>query len=210
MAVDDIHGYIVALTERTMGDTFIASAGIGVQTLALQDTSDFDESGGFCLVGGTVYTYDSADLAADTVHITTGLTAGANVGDRVDIWDADNALVVSERVALVSVDDQDGDPVSATIGHSLQPLLAQGTLAEGQSVSMLQEPDSEEWIVEKVHAKSNPGVEVSRAATIYSGSGVPAFAANQGDVYIRTDDPTTSGHRVYMNTAIGSSWTGIV
>lgn len=45
---------------------------------------------------------------------------------------------------------------------------------------------------------------------IFVGTGVPAFVAKKGNVFIRTDDPTTANHRVYINTADGSNWTGIL
>lgn len=45
---------------------------------------------------------------------------------------------------------------------------------------------------------------------IFVGDGVPTMVADQGNIYFRTDDPTTSGHRIYINTASGSNWTGIV
>lgn len=45
---------------------------------------------------------------------------------------------------------------------------------------------------------------------LYSGVGAPAFQASEGDFYLRRDTPSTANQRVYVNTADGSNWTGIL
>ena len=45
-------------------------------------------------------------------------------------------------------------------------------------------------------------------ANITSGTGAPSGSGNKGDIYFRTDTPTTANQRIYIYT--GSTWTGIV
>lgn len=45
---------------------------------------------------------------------------------------------------------------------------------------------------------------------VFVGDGVPTFVARKGNYFLRRDDPTTANHRVYINTADGSNWTGIL
>lgn len=201
----DLHGTLVALTERTMGDEFEVAASAGATTLTLTDVSDFDEDGGRLTIAGTVYVYDSADMEADTVHLTTGLAASTAVGDRVDLWDFDTGDVVAERVALVSVNDQDGDPVSAVIDHSLTPLLIQATFAAGQSVTMTS--DGDEYRLTAVHGKNQQATLRTNAATgmqmgvdDYAGNvygitaapgGTVVRAGTLGDFRVKTPDGAT-------------------
>lgn len=202
----DLHGTLTTVSERTMGDTLDTAASAGAQTLSLYDVSDFDEDGGTVTINGVVYTYDTVDMDADTVHITTPLTGAAAVDDAVSLWDTDHATVVTERVALVAVDGQeDGDSITADIDYSLTPLLAQETLAAGQSVTVVRENSGFRLV--EVHGRANQGVSVG-VATIYSGDGAPTFSADQGSLYIRRDG--AAGTRIYFNTANGASWTGIV
>jgi hypothetical protein len=48
-------------------------------------------------------------------------------------------------------------------------------------------------------------VQVQSAAHIYSGSGVPSFAAATGDIYLRTDG-SVAGTCIYFNTSTGNHW----
>lgn len=160
----DVHGTLTTLTERTMGDAFDTAASSGAQTLSLYDVSDFDEDGGSVLIGGSVYLYDTVDMDADTIHLTTGLLGAAAVDDTVELWDPDNLVVVSERVALVTVDDQeDGDGITADVDYSLSPLLAQSTLTAGQSVSLTR--DGTGYRLTAVHGKNNAAL--NRSTTGY-------------------------------------------
>lgn len=45
---------------------------------------------------------------------------------------------------------------------------------------------------------------------IFTGSGVPTLQAPKGSYYLRTDTPSTANQRIYVNTAVGSNWTGIL
>lgn len=52
--------------------------------------------------------------------------------------------------------------------------------------------------------------EQIEAQGIHTGTGVPAFQARKGDLYFRRDTPSTANQRVYINTADGANWTGII
>lgn len=168
---DDLHGAVVALSNRIMGDTLASSASIGATTLTLGDVSDFDEAGGYLLLDGVVYLYDTIDMVADTVHLTSGLTGAGVAADAVSLWDNDNGVVVSERTALVTVDGQeDGDPLTADIDQSLAPLLAQGTLAAGQSVTLT--PDGDGFRLSGVHGKNNLVTQRSTSSALVWGTDI--------------------------------------
>lgn len=54
-----------------------------------------------------------------------------------------------------------------------------------------------------------PGNGTAAGGHFYSGSGVPNIAASvAGDLYLRTDTPSTSGQRLYIATA-GNTWTAL-
>lgn len=168
MVAADLHGTLVSISEQTMGDTLTASFAIGATTLSVVDAADFDEGGGSVLIGGNVYTYDSADLDLDTIHLTSGLTVSASLGDAVSVWDPDGAVVVTERVALVQADDQeDGDPLTVDIDHSLASVLAQTTFSLGQSVSLVADGDG--YRLAAIHGKNSQVLTRSNANGVQLG-----------------------------------------
>jgi hypothetical protein len=166
---DSAHASLLSLSERTMGDAFDTAASIGATTLSLYDVSDFDEQvGGRVSIGGNLYTYDTVDMDADTIHLTTTLTTAAAVDDRVDIWDGDIGVPVTERVALVLLDEQaDGDPVNVDVDYALAPLLARSTLSQGQSVSVVRDGDGYRMIA--IHGKNNQQITRSDASALQIG-----------------------------------------
>lgn len=202
---EEIHGAVISVTDRNMGDEFAVAASSTATTLFLTDVSDFAEEGGWVLINGVSYAYDVVDMDADTIHLTAGLAGSAAVGDRVDIWDADNGVVVSERYALVATDDQDdGDNINAAVDHSLAPLLPQTTLATGQSVSLIK--DGAAHRVVAVHGKNSGGIQRSTQAAYQMGiddnagnvfgiivtpGGSVVRAATGGDFRVKSADGTT-------------------
>lgn len=201
----DLHANLLALSDRTMGDAFDVAASSGDTTLSLYDVSDFDEDGGEVTIGGTVYAYDSADMEADTIHLTSGLLAATAVDDRADIWDADNGVVVSERVAMVTVDDQgDGDPVAADVDHALAATLNPTTLGVGQSVTVVRDGDG--YLLTRVHGKNSQSITRSSATTVQHGiddgagnvygiiasvGGAVVRVGTDGDFRVKTPDGVT-------------------
>jgi hypothetical protein len=203
---DSAHASLLSLSERTMGDAFDTAASIGATTLSLYDVSDFDEQvGGRVSIAGNLYTYDTVDMDADTIHLTTTLTTAAAVDDRVDIWDGDIGVPVTERVALVLLDEQaDGDPVNVDVDYALAPLLARSTLSQGQSVSVVRDGDGYRMVA--IHGKNNQQITRSDASALQIGreqddgtiagisvgptGGIVRLQASQ-DARVKTPDQTT-------------------
>lgn len=204
MADNGLHGSLVSVSERTLGDQLAVAASSGATTLFLNDVSYFDEDGGYAVVGSNIYAYDTADMVADSIHLTSGLVASAAVGDVVSLWDSDEGVVVSERIALVALEDSDGDPINAVLDHSLTPLLATTTMAAGQSVSMRH--DGAGYRLAEVHGKNNQALQRSTSSGLQVGvdmndgttaglqitpGGTVVRLATNGDARVKTTDGTT-------------------
>jgi hypothetical protein len=127
------------------------------------------------------------------------------VDDRVDIWDGDIGVPVTERVALVLLDEQaDGDPVNVDVDYALAPLLARSTLSQGQSVSVVRDGDGYRMIA--IHGKNNQQITRSDASALQIGreqddgtiagisvgptGGIVRLQASQ-DARVKTPDQTT-------------------
>lgn len=187
-----MHAVLVSVSEATAGGAFDASASTSATTLSLYDVSDFDEAGGSVLINGTVYVYDAVDMDADTIHLATGLTAGVSVDDRADLWDTDYSVRMTEYTALVTVDgQQDGDPLTVDVDHSLSTLLAAGTFASGQSVTVLEDGDG--YTLTKVHGKNNQGTQRSDNAGL-------SYGVDMGDGTVAGLQVNPSGTTVRVST----------
>lgn len=185
---ESLHAILASVSSRTVGDLADATASIGGTVVSVGDACDFDEDGGWLTINGTAYPYVSVDMEADTVKLGTALTGAVAVGDAVSLWDIDNAVIVTEATALVTVDGQDdGDPIRAVIDHSLNPLLAQGTFVAGQSVSVTR--DGEEWTLTRVHAKSQVGLQ--RSLTNYYQAGIDNFDGTVTGLEVDASTPPT-------------------
>lgn len=207
MASGEIHGTLLSLSEQTAGDAVDTVASLGATTLSLYDVSDFDEDGGAVVINSGVYTYDSVDMDADTIHLTSGLSAGAAVDDRVDIWDAEGNVTVTERTALVMVDDQaDGDPLTIDVDHSLASMLVRETLTAGRSVSMI--PDGSSYRMVTIHGKQTEALQRTTTDRVQWGldnadgsqhvygieadfGGLSVRLCTDGDVRVKTPDRLT-------------------
>lgn len=58
-----------------------------------------------------------------------------------------------------------------------------------------------------------PAITTPGGVGFHGGSGAPAFAANKGDVYFRSDTPTVANQRIYecntAATANAGAWTAV-
>lgn len=126
----DTTGRVVAVTHDPLGDELAADALTGATSLVVEDAADFSEDGGSVLVGGEVLRYLTADDEAGvlTLDPATPLGADAVAGDRVALWDAEAAGVVTDYVAHVAEDgaELNDDSLEATIHHALVPYLPEG------------------------------------------------------------------------------------
>ena len=60
--------------------------------------------------------------------------------------------------------------------------------------------------------RATPSLQINTGAVITSGTGAPTATGTKGDIYFRTDTPTTANQRIYINSSAttGTTWTGIV
>lgn len=148
MALEQFFGRIVDVVRRTDGDELVTAAAIGATVLYVEDTTDFDETGGQVLLGGTVYAYSKVDHDANTLTLSTGLTLAGAVGDPVDAYSTELGQIVVEYVAHVLLDDQDRDdePIEVTVNHALVPMLVE-SVRGGASESVTLVRDGEDDLV---------------------------------------------------------------
>ncbi len=65
------------------------------------------------------------------------------------------------------------------------------------------------WRLKSATGAIQPGTAAGLGASLYSGSGAPVISATRGDIYFRSDSPSSAQKRVYICTG-GTSWTGIL
>ena len=57
-------------------------------------------------------------------------------------------------------------------------------------------------------------IQINSASSLSSGTGAPTIAGTAGDIFFRTDTPTTADQRIYICTVAGAAgaatWVGIV
>lgn len=103
---------------------------------------------------------------------------------------------------------------STAIGES--PLVLKGF--SGQTASLLAIQNSGGGAMTSFLANGalssiqyvQPGNGSTAGTHLYSGSGAPSIAASvAGDLYVRTDTPSTANQRIYIATAT-NTWTGII
>lgn len=162
---------------------------------------------GLTTVGGEIETLDSSGSPRNVIDDGSGnmSIAGSTLYQGSTAQDASDAIVISPstRYALVQYG-------TASIGLSGTPdrwnISADGpdVLIGGGQISL-----------------SNPGQAAGAAAppatstaTISSSTGAPTISGNLGDIYFRTDTPTTADQRIYICTTAGVAgtavWTGIL
>ncbi|HET7408091.1 MAG TPA: hypothetical protein VFJ21_13285 [Mycobacteriales bacterium] len=143
------HGRIVSVSTETVGSTLTADVAAGVTVLPVYDAAAFDsENGGSVSVGGSVLAYSTADDDASTVTLTDPLPAAASDGDRVDCWNPLYQAPFTVKTAMVQLDgdDDNPDPIEATVPHFLADKLADGDRGgPGESCTLEYDADEDEW-----------------------------------------------------------------
>lgn len=103
-----------------LGGHLDVDAATGSTVLTMEDSLDFNAYGGTISLGGVQYGYSSTDYDLEQLTLTTGLTADAVAGDRVDVWP-----LSTEKVASVVLNDED-EAVSVRIPHALADKILEG------------------------------------------------------------------------------------
>lgn len=144
-------GVVTAITTDWRGDTLAADVSSGATVLPVSSVVDFDEDGGWLVVGDSApKAYLTVDEDANTVTLAGAVGAAYELGLPVDIWDptvTGGGAKVVEYVATVELHDNTGSP-DAVIPHDTIP--TSGTeLLIGATVRIAEDAGGD-WYVAKV------------------------------------------------------------
>jgi hypothetical protein len=130
----------------------------GSTTLALAvNEAVFTSTGGQVRINGTVYAYTAYDDTADTMTLSSGLTADAEDDDWVNVYDQLYATIRTTKAAEVSLlGTADNDtPIKAEFSQQLLDKLVggiRGTIGE----ACLLELDGSTWRIVDIHGLDDP------------------------------------------------------
>ena len=146
-----------AVTAVRNGDEIAVAALSGATSITVDDVADFGEGPGWLRLNGTVYQYLTADDDTGVITLATGLSAAAAEGDAVELWDPTanggaGEVSVDYEADLSPDDDIPGDPLQATIDHSMVPLLRTSVRASGSEAAQLAW-DGDDLRVTRIHGK---------------------------------------------------------
>lgn len=129
---------------------------------------------------GTVKKVTSAN-ASVTVTTPTGPTVGVEVATKLELTSL-GVGVAAPAAGHITAPYLNGDYITAgVVVHT--PAIATSTASTNA-----------------VH-----GLQIDTATTLRSGTGVPAIAGTEGDLFIRTTAPTVTGEQIYVCTATGAA-----
>lgn len=156
---EQLHGHLVAVNREYLGDEVAVDSGSD-GSLVVGDGADFDESGGWVSIDGTLYEYDTvtdttlADFDEPVIlNLVSPPVSDVTAGTPVDVWSLDDNAAVVEWVGQVLLDGQDeGDPVEAVIDHALVPLLPETIHPDGGNAVTLRW-DEDELVIASVNGK---------------------------------------------------------
>lgn len=137
-----IYGKVLSVETRNLAEPTTAAASIGATTLNVSDAATFSEEGGFASVDGTLLEYVAIDADLDTITLAAALTVAV----------PDQALVevhppTPVKTALVDLGDE-GDPVTATVPHTLKEKFIDGTrFGDTAETVTLEQRGIYEWVV---------------------------------------------------------------
>lgn len=148
-------GIVTSITQDWRGDTLAVDAAAAATELQVADGVDFDEDGGWLVVGDAdpiEYTAleDPEDGTPAALTLADPLPDAVEAGLPVVVWDPTvpgGGSRVVEYVAAVQLSEDAGSP-DAVIPHQLIPTSGVGNLI-GASVRIL-ETDDDEWEVDTV------------------------------------------------------------
>lgn len=115
-------GKVVSVETRNLAEPAVADAAVAATTLYVNDASTFDENGGFVSVNGDLLVYLTTDVDANTITLAAGLATAIADQDSVEVYPP-----TPVKTALVSLGDDGGDSVPATVEHALLDKLTDGT-----------------------------------------------------------------------------------
>lgn len=121
-----VNGLVTSVAWVPQGSELTAAAIIGATTLYVESTVDFDDAGGDLEINGDRYEYDSCDEDADTITLTTPLTAAVAEDDRVLVVSGGQTAI--EYVAFVTMGE--GDDAEVAIPYEQRDKWPEGAYDE--------------------------------------------------------------------------------
>jgi hypothetical protein len=185
-------GRVTTITPDRRGDTLLTATGTGTTVLEVEDTTDFDEDGGWLVIADSApIAYTGLDDDAGTVDLAAPVGAVFEAGLPIDLWDPTVPPTGAKVVEYVaSVDVGHGVVPGVTIPHELIPAAGVDNLIDA-SVA-LDEDDDAAWYIAQVFGRE-PSIDLSYADA--STLDVDALPALPGAQTISYDAPTdTAGY----------------
>lgn len=143
------HGRIIAVTARSLGSSLVADTPAGATSITVYDAAEFDDQdGGSLSINDQVIAYTSVNDDTGVITLAAGLSAAADEGDQVLVYDPlDQKIAVDKRADVVlDGSDDNTDPIDASIALHLVDKLDTGIRGDtGESV--LLEEDAGDWRV---------------------------------------------------------------
>lgn len=146
--MSSLYGKVLSVETRNLGEPAVADASIGATTLYVADAATFDENGGFVTVNGEQLAYTSIDADLDTITLTNATVTAIADQDLVEVYPQ-----APIKTALVSFGG-DGDPLPATVPHTLKDRLPDGTRTDATAETVtLEQRGTYEYVVTDISAE---------------------------------------------------------
>lgn len=198
MTDDTMTGRLVSVDRVPYGDALSAAASAGATTLYVDDAVDFDEDGGYLRINGEVIAYLSADLDLDTITLATPLSASAEDGTLVEVWDLIVSDVASELVAQV-VDEGENfadDTLEAIVDNPVAPLVPLGIRGSAGEGVIMQYRGETLFVIAVLGREPVAQGFVNDDTAVWSGTGTPTVALSRvpiaGSLLIRQNGTVLS------------------
>lgn len=133
------HGRILSVETMQRGSALAADAAAAATSITVDDAGDFDEDGGWLYIGTQVVEFTACNDDTGVLTLATGLTALAEQGDPVHVYDPLYGEVVDYQVALVVLDGEhdNPDPVEAEVAEGVEDLPEGDRGKAGESCTLL-------------------------------------------------------------------------
>lgn len=125
-----LYGKVLSVETRNLSEPVVAAASIGATSLVVADASTFDENGGVIVVNGEQLAYTATDVDTDTLTLAAALVTAVADQDLAEVFPA-----TPVKTATVDL-GEDGDPIPATVLHSLLDKLPDGIRVAGSEESV--------------------------------------------------------------------------
>jgi sugar lactone lactonase YvrE len=178
-----ILGRAKVIIEKTVGDQLSAAHLSGVSTLNVTDAREFAPGPGQVYVNGDIYSYTTADTAANTIALSTPTTAAYVIDERVSLYP-----LVPFKIAMVQIENE-GASIPVFVPHEWMALMAEGLYDPGIEVEIAAEPTREySYRVASVIGRA-PLFDASTTPIVTSTAGGERTVLDGNGLTLYTDDP---------------------